>query len=231
MQMPTPTRFSLPPRSAGTPHHHLDCRRAYDPRQGAWLALDREDDIDPNSADPLRWAADRIDMRGLALRPWARADLPAFRALLDDPAVWAQLPEAYPNPLDDAAAAMLIDLANRLDSHLVRAVTCDGQPLGQLRLDLAPLRGGRGLAELSYWLGRAHWGQGLGTAMVSGAASRAFARMPGLLRLVAKVRPGNPASARILQRAGFRPCPAPLPGFDGWLWFALRRQDARPASD
>ena len=231
MHMPTPPHLPASPRSAGVDDLHVEGRRGFDPLQSVWQAMDRPDDLDPVAADPLRRAVDRLDLRGLALRPWARADLPAFRALLDDPAVWSHLPEAYPDPLDDAAAATLIDLANRLDTHLVRAVICDGQPVGQLRLELTPLQGGRGFAELSYWLGRAHWGQGLGTAMVSGATARSFARMPQLLRLVAKVRPENPASARALEHAGFRPCPAPLPGFDDWLWFALRRQDARLTPD
>lgn len=229
MHMPTPTGFVLPPRSRGLLEQRLNSRGGYDPQHGGWIAIDRDDDLSPRDADPLSWAADRLDLRGLALRPWARGDLAAFRGLLDDPAVWAHLPEPYPDPLTDSAAADLIDLANRLDSHLVRAVTCETLPVGQVRLDLAPLRAGRGFAELSYWLGRVHWGQGFGTALVAGTAARAFGRMPGLLRLVAKVRPENPPSARVLERAGFTPCPAPLPGFDDWRWFALRRQDARPA--
>jgi RimJ/RimL family protein N-acetyltransferase len=225
MHMPTPTPVALfPLRSDGPRALSADARLAFDPVQIAWIDADRADDLDPAGSDPLRAAQDGLALRGLTLRPWARGDLAAFRAALDDPAVWTHLPEPCPAPLDAGAAAALIDLANRLDTHLVRAVVCDGVPVGQVRLDF----GGRTeQAELSYWLGRAHWGQGMGRALVAGTVRRAFARLPSLLRLVAKVHPANPASARVLTRAGFRPCPAPGAAFADWHWFALRRQDLR----
>lgn len=225
MHMPTPTPVALLPlRSDGPRGLSPLARLAFDPVQIAWIDADRADDLDPAGSDPLRAAQDGLALRGLALRPWSRGDLPAFRAALDDPAVWAHLPEPYPAPLDDGAALALIDLANRLDSHLVRAAVCDGMPVGQVRLDFGPRAD---QAELSYWLGRAHWGQGMGRALVAGVVRRAFARLPDLLRLVAKVHPANPASARVLMRAGFRPCAAPGAGFADWHWFALRRQDLR----
>lgn len=224
MQMPTPTPFVQPlARSAG-PGPDGDVPRGYDPAQGGWIALDRPDDLDPPSDDPLRHADDAMAAFGLSLRPWGRGDAAAFRALLDDPAVWAHLPEPYPGPLDPEAARALVRLANGLETHLVRAALLAGAPVGQVRLDFAP---GGGTAELSYWLGRAHWGRGLGRRLVAGTVARAFARMPGLLRLVAKVHPGNPASARVLERAGFAPAPAPAGPFAGWDWFALRRQHRR----
>lgn len=224
MTMPTPTPvLCLPSRSAGPLPVTDDIPTAFDPVQIAWTDARRADDLDPDSDDPLGFAQDALSRRGIELRPWSRGDLASFRALLDDPAVWEHLPEPYPAPLDEPAAAALIGLANALPDQLVRAALREGQPIGQVRLDLSP---GRGMAELSYWLGRRFWGQGMGRALVAGTVRRAFSTMPGLLRLVAKVRPENPASARVLERAGFRRCPAaPLPGFDGWHWYGLRRQD------
>lgn len=228
MHMPTPTQgFSGPPRSAGpvplTAAVPADAL-AFDPVQIAWIDAARRDDIDLDGDDPLRADADGLAARGLALRPWRPDDAAAFRALLDDPAVWAHLPEPYPAPLDPAAAAALLALANRLDAHVVRAVCHQGVPVGQLRLDFAA---GRGAAELSYWLGRAHWGRGWGSALVAAAARRAFRRLPALLSLIAKVHPDNPASERLLRKAGFRPMPAPDGAFAGWRWFRLRRQALR----
>jgi len=229
--LPTPHIPTLPPRSAGPAAAATATaatatagprRQGFDPVQAGWLDLDRRDDIDPESCDPLRQGPDRLAALGLAFRPWLRSDLADFHALLDDPAVWTHLPEPFPQPFDTAAAATLIDLANRLDSHVVRAVLRQGRPVGQVRLDMTA---GPGRAEISYWLGRDHWGQGLGAALVAAATQRAFARNPDLLKLVAKVRPGNPASARVLERAGYTPlAQPPRPGFDGWLWFGLRRQ-------
>jgi len=234
MHMPTPTPVALHPLRSDGPRALIAADRpAYDPVHQAWISAERADDLDPAGDDPLRAAADGLARRGLSLRPWTRDDLPAFRAALDDPAVWAHLPEPYPDPLDEPAAAALIALANGLDSHIVRAVVCDGVAVGQVRLDLSGSGAatgsatGAGTAELSYWLARSHWGQGMGRALVAGAARRALARMPDLLRLVAKVHPANAASARVLERAGFRPCAVQDPAFADWTWVALRRQDLR----
>ena len=226
MLMPTPTPIMLlPPRSLGPQPLPVAARTAFDPVHGHWIDTDRPDDLDPRGCDPLSAMDDALAARGLGLRPWATGDAPALAVLLSDPAVWTHLPEPFPGPLDPEGAAGLIALANRLDRHIVRAVTHQGAVIGQVRLDLSP---GGGTAELSYWLGRAFWGQGFGSALVAGAATRAFDRM-ALLRLVAKVRAENHASARVLARAGFRPLPQPpLPGFDDWVWKGLRRQDARP---
>lgn len=57
-------------------------------------------------------------------------------------------------------------------------------------------------AELGYWLGRRYWGRGIMTAVIrafAGAAMDAF----DLHRLYATVYEGNPASERVLAKAGF----------------------------
>ena len=224
MNMPTPTRVHLlAPRSVGLEPLSPHATASYDPAQIAWIDAERADDLDPDSDDPLAAGADALARRGLSLRPWRRSDLQTFRVLLDDPEVWAHLPEPYPDPLDTESAAVLIGLANSLDAQLIRAALCDGIAVGQVRLDLSPANG---TAEISYWLGRDYWAQGIGKALVAGTVRRACDRIPDLLKLVAKVKPENTASARLLRRAGFTACTTPpLPGFDDWHWFALRRQD------
>ena len=222
MLMPTPTSLGISlPRSEGPLPMPAAGPVAFDPVQIAWLDPARPDDLDPAGDDALApLAEDAARRRGLTLRPWLASDRAGLRARLDDPRVWAHLPEPYPDPLDDAAASALIRLANAVEGHIVRAVLCDGVPVGQVRLDFGA---GPGVAELSYWLGAAHWGRGIGTALVAGTVARALARRPDLLRLTAKVHPENPASARLLDKAGFRPCPAPSDRFPGWRWFHLRR--------
>jgi RimJ/RimL family protein N-acetyltransferase len=226
MLMPTPTLLGISlPRSEGPLPLPVAGAVSYDPVQIAWLDPARPDDLDPAGDDPLApLAEDAALRRGLTLRPWLAGDRDAFRALLDDPHVWAHLPEPYPAPLEEAGAAALIRLANGFEGHIVRAVISEGAPVGQVRLDLAAAPGA---AEISYWLGAAHWGRGIGSALVAGTAARVFARRTDLVRLTAKVHPENPASARVLEKAGFRPCPGPTDRFPGWRWFHLRRQDLR----
>ncbi len=238
--MSLPTVIAPPPgtpRSAGhidgltaDPSSGSDSNRlAYDPVHLSWIDVKRPDDLH-HGADPFAPSAgdtaDALSAARLDLRAWTPPDLPALRALLDDPLVWAHLPEPFPSPLDDATARALITAAGSMPHQATRAVLQSGQPIGQLRLEWAPGAPPAMLreAELSYWLGRSHWGKGLGSAMVAGAVTRAFANLPALLRMTAKVRAENPASARLLTKAGFTRCAAPTDTrFADWDWYALRR--------
>ncbi|KPQ07210.1 MAG: acetyltransferase [Rhodobacteraceae bacterium HLUCCA12] len=209
-----------------------DGQGLFDPVQIAWLAPGVVDDLDPANADLLAPGetsyADPLGERGVTLRPWHPADAQAMRGLLDDRALWTHLPEPFPEPMDLDTAQQMIAAANGGDHHVVRAVCADGRPVGQVRLAYGHTAEAVAEAEISYWLGRDAWGKGLGRALVAAAADRAFANAPGLLRLVAKVRPDNTASRRCLEAAGFAPIAPPEPDqFPDWAWFGLRRQDAR----
>lgn len=223
-------------RSRGPIASQADGNRLFDPVQIGWLPPATRDDLDPDGADPLAPAADDMGAQGLTLRRWQGVDAVLLHGLLDDRALWAHLPEPFPEPFTIEVAHRMIEAANLLDHHEVRAVIVKNTPAGQVRLDyghgaeVSPTERPEG--ELSYWLGRAHWGKGLGRALVAGTVTRAFANAPGLLRLVAKVRPENVASRRILEAAGFvRVSPPAERGFPDWDWFALRRQDWAGAAD
>jgi RimJ/RimL family protein N-acetyltransferase len=57
--------------------------------------------------------------------------------------------------------------------------------------------------ELGYWLGREHWGKGYASEAARAVIS--VARVLGYKRLVAGHFIDNPASGRVLRKAGFRP--------------------------
>lgn len=196
---------------------------AYDAAQAGWVPADCRDDLAPPPPPP---AAGGGGPPALTFRDWTAADAPLYRALLDDPAVWRFLPEDH-RPLTDEDALALIALAGA-PHHAVRAVLADGEPVGQVRLLWGP---DEGEAELSYWLGRRHWGRGIGSALVKQAVAWAFAGHPALRVLTARVHEGHAASLRILCGAGFA-----MIGREGpWLRLCLRRPDrgcpdAAPAS-
>lgn len=58
-------------------------------------------------------------------------------------------------------------------------------------------------AEIGYWLAQPHWGRGLMTAIVRAWVAYLFKKYH-VRRVAAKVFPFNRASARILQKNGFR---------------------------
>jgi RimJ/RimL family protein N-acetyltransferase len=166
-------------------------RLAYDPQQVGWVPAQTEDDI----------AAPAGAVRPVVqLRPWRAEDRAAFRALLDDPEVWRTLPEPYPDPLTDDLADGLIALSNDAPHHMVRAVIHGGVPVGQVRLEFAGARATSPEAELSYWIGRAHWRKGLARAAIAQLLTETPPQP-----LKARVLPDNTASRRLLERAGFAP--------------------------
>lgn len=92
-------------------------------------------------------------------------------------------------------------LARRLDAPgfgLWIALDGKGVPLGQLRLESAE----PGCAEVSISVASGLRGRGIGTAMLR-QAPRRLGRTT-MRRLLARVKPENPASAIAFLRAGFR---------------------------
>ena len=61
----------------------------------------------------------------------------------------------------------------------------------------------RHTAEVGYWVGEPYWGQGLATDAIRTMAKYAFETLT-FRRLQAGVFATNPASARVLEKAGFR---------------------------
>ncbi|MDO8368910.1 MAG: GNAT family N-acetyltransferase [Saprospiraceae bacterium] len=59
------------------------------------------------------------------------------------------------------------------------------------------------LDEIGYWLGAPFRGQGIATNAVHALCDWLFESRPPLVRIEAKVHSDNPASARVLEKAGF----------------------------
>src|SRR5271167_4806834 len=70
-------------------------------------------------------------------------------------------------------------------------------------ISLAP-HGERQCAELSYYVGRPHWGQGLATEAAQSIVRMSFDAM-GYAKLTSRYHADNPASGRVLAKLGFQP--------------------------
>ena len=80
-------------------------------------------------------------------------------------------------------------------------VIVDGQAAGGVSLTLGQDIERRS-AEIGYWLGRAYWGRGVITDAVRAATRYAFEEL-GMARVFAVPFVRNPASARVLEKAGY----------------------------
>ncbi len=139
----------------------------------------------------------------LGFRPWTLADLPVYRELLGNRRVWRFLPERYPEPFTDETARGLMEIGSLGFLHDAVAIERDGRPIGQCLFRPDDEIGGVRAGEVAYWLGEAHWGQGLMSRILPRFTERCF-RTRAVDVLYAWIRDDHPASARVAQKAGYR---------------------------
>ncbi|WP_217358741.1 GNAT family N-acetyltransferase [Thalassococcus sp. S3] len=228
LPMPCGTKIDLKrARSAGplTTDQVVFCRNegvplAYDPLQIGWVPLSCIDDISPDATDLQPEPVETSET--LTLRPWQSSDLDVFHDLLDDPKVWTHMPQPYPAPLTRDAAEALLDLSISSNHHEVRAVLHQDRIVGQVRLQFDGTDDALGDAEISYWLGHAFWGQGIGSMMVSQFTQRSFVDHPSLTSIFARVMSDNHASRAVLRKAGYQE-KGPDPKDPAWIVMQRRR--------
>jgi RimJ/RimL family protein N-acetyltransferase len=144
-----------------------------------------------------------LHTRSLTLRPWALTDVDALLAHANDKRIWMNLRDRFPHPYTRADAESWLGFATtQPEPHHYLAITLGDEAIGAIGLDAHP-DVNRFTAEIGYWLGVAHWGRGYATDAVRAATTYGFEQL-GLERICANVFEWNPASERILVKAGFR---------------------------
>ena len=139
--------------------------------------------------------------RRLFLRPAFPEDWQALYAGIADHGVVRNLARApWPYTKDDARAWAARAQDDRLPAFIVTAPTGDGERLvGSAGLGLAE----DGQVQCGYWIARPFWGRGYATEALSGVIE--VARTLGHERVVGAHFLDNPASGRVLEKAGFAP--------------------------
>jgi ribosomal-protein-alanine N-acetyltransferase len=138
----------------------------------------------------------------ILLRRFAPTDADALVRLADNRRIWINMRDRFPHPYTRVDA----------DRWIAHCHAEAGQPT-QFAIDLNGLAiGGIGVelfddvhrltAEIGYWVGEPYWGQGIATAALTQMSRYAFAEFP-LERIQALVFEWNPASRRVLEKAGY----------------------------
>ena len=139
---------------------------------------------------------------GYWLRDWQEEDAPALAAHADNRKIWSNLRDQFPHPYRLEHAREFIRRAGEASPRTVFAIATDDEAIGSI--GLMPGRDvHRFTAELGYWLAEPYWGRGIVTMAVQAAVLYAFEEL-GLRRVYAEPYATNPASARVLEKAGFR---------------------------
>ena len=132
-------------------------------------------------------------MAAVSLRPVEPSDLDVFFGHMQDPgAVWMAA-FTPPDPTDRSAFDAHWNRMLSDPSILVRTIVMAGNPVGHVAsFDMM------GDRELTYWLGRDVWGQGVATR-----ALRLFLDIESTRPLIGRAARDNIGSIRVLAKCGF----------------------------
>jgi RimJ/RimL family protein N-acetyltransferase len=140
------------------------------------------------------------------LSEFRSSDKPALVQHLNDRDIYDRTLR-IPFPYTDASADEWLALIAKITEQQGRPVkfavrSADDALIGGCGFD-GFQAGTSHLAEVGYWLAKPYWGRGIMTAVVQRLCRHAFEEF-GLAKITAHVFPLNQASARVLEKCGFR---------------------------
>jgi ribosomal-protein-alanine N-acetyltransferase len=115
--------------------------------------------------------------------------------------VWLGLRDLFPHPYTIGDAHEFLQKKIAEQSATILCIEIDHAAVGGIGIH----RGQdvhRQTATVGYWLGEEFWGRGIMTKAVTAVTDFCFDNFP-LRRISAEVFANNPASARVLEKAGF----------------------------
>ncbi len=142
-----------------------------------------------------------ISLSRSSLRPWKPGDEESLVRHANSRVIWRNLRDAFPHPYTQSDARRWIKMANPTQPITNFAIVVDGEAAGGIGLALKDDVFRRS-AEIGYWLGEQYWGRGIVTEAVRAVTDYAFASFD-LCRVFAGVFEWNPASMRVLEKAGY----------------------------
>lgn len=138
----------------------------------------------------------------LTIRPLDDADVDAIVVAATDPLTqeWLPLPRPYLRAHAEGFVHGIADAAQASGRGLIRAVECEGGLAGAI--DFKSTDWTNGETEIGYWTHPAFRGRGIMVEAVTAMAHYALSKAD-LQRVVVRVAPGNTASIRVAEKAGF----------------------------
>ncbi|HEX9000078.1 MAG TPA: GNAT family N-acetyltransferase [Blastocatellia bacterium] len=159
--------------------------------------------LSPGSADILA-GHNRMELKlkTCTVRPWRRGDEESLAYHANSYKIWRNVRDKFPYPYTIENARDWVGVAAAEDPPSNFAIVVDRQAVGGIGLvfkdDIA-----RCGAEIGYWLGEDFWGRGIVADAVRGLTAWAFENFD-LHRIYAGVLEWNPASMRVLEKAGYK---------------------------
>lgn len=144
-----------------------------------------------------------ITLRDCIVRDWRPDDAASLARHANDRRIWLNLRDRFPHPYTAADATAFLAAVAATEPRASFAIVVDNRAVGGIgysRHDDVE----RVSAEIGYWLGTAFWGRGITTAALGAVTDYAFQQHPELQRIYAVPYAWSRASARVLEKAGYR---------------------------
>jgi RimJ/RimL family protein N-acetyltransferase len=143
----------------------------------------------------------RIELGEWCVRSLVAGDAESITKYANNRNIWINLRDRFPYPYTRADAEGFIAAAWAQRPETDFAIASRSEAIGGIgfhpQADVHRLT-----AEIGYWLGEPFWGRGIATQALRELSDWIFANTP-LVRLFAHVFAWNPASARVLEKAGY----------------------------
>ncbi|MBI3003618.1 MAG: GNAT family N-acetyltransferase [candidate division NC10 bacterium] len=135
------------------------------------------------------------------IRSWRPEDTAALVRYANNRGVWRNLRDRFPHPYTVRDAETWIRHASGAVPETHFAIVVGEEAVGAIGLELQTDVFRRS-AEIGFWLAEPFWGRGITTEAVRAMTDFAFATFD-LCRVFAGVFEWNPASMRVLEKAGY----------------------------
>lgn len=143
----------------------------------------------------------QIEIGEFQIRNYRENDAQALARYANNRAIARNLRNMFPHPYLISDAHNWIAIVMQQSPQADFAIASPTELIGSIGLKFQTDVNHRS-AEIGYWLGEPFWGRGIATAALKALSEYAFVEHD-LVRLYAHVYEWNPASARVLEKAGY----------------------------
>jgi len=144
----------------------------------------------------------KVALERCTIRPWRLDDAESLARHANNRKIWLAVRDLFPHPYTIEHAHEFLKRATSERPDMKFCIEIEGAAGGGIGVhpgqDVY-----RHTATMGYWLGEQFWGRGIMTEAVIAITDFCFENFP-LRRISAEVFANNPASARVLEKAGFK---------------------------
>ena len=142
-----------------------------------------------------------IDIGQYKIRDWQKSDALSITKYANNRKIWKNLRDGFPHPYNFSDAESFLSLVLSQEPRTYFAIASNEEAVGSIGLGIGS-DVHRFTAELGFWLAEPFWNKGIMTEAVLRFTEYAFEKFR-LHRIYAEPYVTNPASARVLEKAGF----------------------------